>query len=104
MAQTGIAASLGVTSVPMRFVRLPPVCGSEEMQGQTGILAALAMPPTIGSRFEVRGSPNRRPHGYHILNRTIFEMESQYTNRCLMGAGRETEIGQLEVKKKSELA
>ena len=70
MAQTGsIAASLGVTSVPMRFVRLPPACGSEEMQGQTGILAALAIPPTIGARFEVRGSPNRRPHGCHILGR-----------------------------------
>jgi hypothetical protein len=72
MAQTGIAASLGVTSVPMRFVRLPPACGSEEMQGQTGILAALAMPPTIGSRFEVRGSPNRRPHGYHILRLALM--------------------------------
>ena len=43
MAQTGIAASLGVTSVPMRFVCLPPACGSEEMQGQMGILAALAI-------------------------------------------------------------
>ena len=72
MAQTGIAASLGVTSVPMRFVRLPPACGSEEMQGQTGILAALAIPPTIGSRFEVRGSPNRRPHGYHILRLALM--------------------------------
>ena len=67
MAQTGIAASLGVTSVPMHFVRLPPACGSEEMQGQMGILAALAMPPTIGSWFEVHGSPNHRPHRYHIL-------------------------------------
>ena len=57
MAQTGIAASLGVTSVPMRFVRLPPACGSEEMQGQMGILAALAMPPTIGLRFAEPPSP-----------------------------------------------
>ena len=55
MAQTGIAASLGVTSVLMHFVCLPLACGSEEMRGQTGILAALAMPPTIGCglRFAV---------------------------------------------------
>jgi hypothetical protein len=53
MVQTGIAVSSGVTSVPMCFVHLPPACGPGVMQGRMGLLAALAMPPTMGSRFEV---------------------------------------------------
>jgi hypothetical protein len=51
----------------MRFVHLPPACGSGVMWGRMGLLAALAMLPAIGSLFKVRCSPNHRPHGYHIL-------------------------------------
>jgi len=36
--------------------------------GTNGLLAALAMPPAIGSWFKVRGSPNHRPHRYYILH------------------------------------
>jgi hypothetical protein len=65
----------------MRFVHLPPARGSGVMQGRTGLFAALAMPPTIGSRFEVRGSPNRRPHGYHILATKQMRNRSSGTPR-----------------------